>query len=40
MTVGGFNQFDDMSKYEEIASNVEFVNQRLQECIEQARKYN
>jgi hypothetical protein len=34
ITVGGFHTFDDQNKYEEIAIDVESVNQRLQDCIE------
>lgn len=40
ITVGGFYTFDDLNKYEEIAVDVESVNQRLQDCIEQSRLYN
>ena len=40
ITVGGFHTFDDLNKYEEIAVDVESVNQRLQDCIEQSRLYN
>jgi len=29
ITVGGFHAFDDLNKYEEIAVDVESVNQRL-----------
>jgi dynein heavy chain len=39
-TVGGFHIYSDLGKYEEIAENVDNVNQRLKECIEQARVYN
>ena len=34
ITVGGFHTFDDLNKYEDIAVDVESVNQRLQDCIE------
>ena len=40
ITVEGFHASDDLNKYEEIAEIVESVNQRLQDCIEQARLYN
>ena len=40
ITVGGFNTFDDLNKYEEIAVDVESVNQRMQDCIEQSRLFN
>ena len=33
-TVGSFHTFDDLNKYEDIAVDVESVNQRLQDCIE------
>jgi len=39
-TVGGFHTFDDLNRYEEIAVDVESMNQRLQDCIEQSRLYN
>jgi len=29
LTVGGFNQYDNLDKYEEIAVNVESINQRM-----------
>lgn len=34
ITVGGFAAFDDLNRYEEIAVDVESVNQRIQDCIE------
>ena len=34
LTVGGFNQYDNLDKYEEIAINVESINQRITDCIE------
>jgi hypothetical protein len=34
ITVGGFNTFDDLNKFEEISVDVESVNQRMQDCIE------
>jgi aminoglycoside phosphotransferase family enzyme len=40
ITVGGFHCSDDLNKYEEIAVDVESVNQRLQDCLEQSRLYN
>jgi aminoglycoside phosphotransferase family enzyme len=40
ITVGGFHMSDDLNKYEEIAIDVESVNQRVQDCLEQARMYN
>jgi hypothetical protein len=40
ITVGGFHTFDDLNKFEEIAVDVESVNARLQDCIEQSRLYN
>jgi hypothetical protein len=40
ITVGGFNTFDDLNKFEEIAVDVESVNQRMQDCIEQSRLFN
>jgi|LauGreDrversion4_2_1035121.scaffolds.fasta_scaffold58783_2 dynein heavy chain len=40
MTVGGFAAFDDLNRYEEIAVDVESVNQRIQDCIEQSRLFN
>lgn len=39
-TVGGFHIYSDLAKYEETAENVGNVNQRLQECIDQARLFN
>jgi len=38
-TVGGFAAYDDLAKYEEIAENVESVNERLQECLEKSRLF-
>ena len=40
ITVGGFATFDDLNRYEEIAVDVESVNQRVQDCIEQSRLFN
>lgn len=40
ITVGGFAAFDDLNRFEEIAVDVESVNQRIQDCIEQSRLYN
>jgi hypothetical protein len=40
ITVGGFNAFDDLNKFGEIAVDVESVNQRMQDCIEQSRLFN
>ena len=40
ITVGGFHTFDDLNRFEEIAVDVESVNQRLQDNIEQSRLYN
>ena len=40
ITVGGFAAFDDLNRYEEIAVDVESVNQRVQDCIEQSRLFN
>ena len=40
ITVGGFAAFDDLNRYEEIAVDVESVNQRIQDCIEQSRLFN
>lgn len=37
ITVGGFHTFDDLNKFEEIAVDVESVNQRIQDCIELSR---
>jgi aminoglycoside phosphotransferase family enzyme len=34
ITVGGFHTFDDLNRYEEIAVDVESVNQRIQDCVE------
>ena len=34
ITVGGFHAADDINRYEEIALDVESVNQRLQDCLE------
>jgi dynein heavy chain len=39
-TVEGFATYDDLTKYAEIAENVESVNERLQECIEKSRLFN
>lgn len=39
-TVGGFHIYADLAKHEEIAENVQNVNQRLKECIDQSRLYN
>lgn len=39
MTVGQFAAYDDLAKYEEIAENVESVNERLQECLEKSRLF-
>jgi len=33
-TIGGFNIYADLNKYEEYSENVENVNQRLKECID------
>lgn len=40
ITVSGFAAFDDLNKFEEIATDVESVNQRIQECLETSRLYN
>jgi len=40
LTVGGFNQFDNIDKYEEFAENVERINAKIQDCIEQSRLFN
>lgn len=40
ITVGGFSAFDDLNKFEEISVDVESVNQRMQDCIEQSRLFN
>ena len=40
ITVEGFGTFNDISKYMEIAENVESVNDRLAECLEKARLFN
>ena len=40
ITVGGFATFDDLNRFEEIAVDVESVNQRIQDCIEQSRLFN
>lgn len=40
LTVGGFNQYDNIDKYIEVAANVESINQRIQDCIETSRLYN
>jgi len=39
-TIGGFNIYADLNKYEEYSENVENVNQRLKECIDQSRLFN
>jgi len=39
ITVGGFAAYDDLTKYAEIAENVESVNARLAECLEQSRLF-
>ena len=39
ITVGGFAAYDDLTKYAEIAENVESVNERLQVCLEQSRLF-
>jgi len=39
LTVGGFHVYDDLTKYGEIAANVESVNDRLQECLEKSRLF-
>jgi hypothetical protein len=40
ITVQGFAAFDDLNKFEEIAVDVESVNSRIQDCIEQSRLFN
>ncbi len=40
LTVGGFNQYDNIDKYIEVAANVESINSRIQDCIETSRLYN
>lgn len=40
ITVGGFSEYTDITKYEETAIDVESVNQRLKDCLDQARLYN
>jgi hypothetical protein len=40
ITVEGFGTFNDIAKYNEIAENVESVNDRLAECIEKSRLFN
>lgn len=40
LTVDGFHAYNDLSKYDEIAVNVEHVNEKLQECIEKSRLFN
>lgn len=40
VTVGGFAAYDDLTKYAEIAINVESVNERLQDCLEKSRLFN
>lgn len=40
ITVGGFAAYDDLSKYAEIAENVESVNERLRDCLEQSRLFS
>lgn len=40
ITVGGFAAFDNISLYNKIAVDVESVNQRVQDCIEQSRLFN
>lgn len=40
ITVSGFAAFDDLNKFEEIATDVESVNQRIQECLETSRLFN
>lgn len=39
ITVGGFAAYDDITKFAEIAENVESVNERLQVCLEQSRLF-
>jgi hypothetical protein len=40
ITVQGFAAFDDLNKFEDIAVDVESVNSRIQDCIEQSRLFN
>ena len=40
ITVAGFCAYDDLNKYAETALDVESVNQRLQDCMEQAKLFN
>jgi dynein heavy chain len=40
VTVTGFDTFNDINKYLEIAENVESMNERLQECLDKSRKFN
>lgn len=38
-TVAGFSAYDDLSKYMDIAEDVESLNERLQQCLEQSRLF-
>jgi len=40
VTVSGFDTFNDVNKYMEIADNVVSMNERLQECLDKSRKFN
>jgi len=40
ITTGGFHEFNDIKKFEEIANDVESVNQRIAENIAQAKLFN
>jgi dynein heavy chain len=40
ITVEGFGTFNDITKYMEIAENVESVNDRLAECLDKSRLFN
>ena len=40
VTVTGFDAFNDVGKYLEIAENVVSMNERLQECLDKSRKFN
>jgi hypothetical protein len=39
LTVEGFSTYDDLTKYMDIAENVESVNERLKQCVEQSRQF-
>jgi len=39
-TVQGFSAYKDLNKFEETAVDVESINQRLRDCIDQAKLYN